>query len=138
MELRNHLLELIEKYPDAEGGGRSPKPWNWCAISGNPNITMDFINANSDKPWSWCAISSSPSITLDIINAYPDKPWEWGWRGISRNPNITADFIVANLDLPWDWDGISCNTFGSRIKERRRRCMDTSARVIQKHCCELD
>ena len=29
------LIKLIEKYQD--------KPWNWCMISGNPNITMEII-----------------------------------------------------------------------------------------------
>jgi hypothetical protein len=33
------------------------KPWNWWAISHNPNITMEFILSTPDKPWNWEAIS---------------------------------------------------------------------------------
>ena len=26
------------------------KPWDWSGISRNPNIILEFINANPDKP----------------------------------------------------------------------------------------
>jgi hypothetical protein len=34
------LIALIHKYPD--------KDWNWCAISRNPNITMEIIEKYLD------------------------------------------------------------------------------------------
>ena len=30
---------------------------NWDNISGNPNLTMEFIEKYPNKPWSWTAIS---------------------------------------------------------------------------------
>ena len=33
------FIELIEKYPD--------KPWDWMAISRNPNISIDDINVKA-------------------------------------------------------------------------------------------
>jgi hypothetical protein len=53
-------------YPD--------KPWNWDALSSNPNITFDNVLAYPDKPWNWDALSSNPNITFDNVLAYPDKP----------------------------------------------------------------
>ena len=93
--------KIIREYPD--------KPWDWFEISRNPNITLDFIEANPDKPWDWSGISLNPNITFDFIEANPDKPWDW--FEISYNPNITLDFIEANPDKPWDWYWISSNKF---------------------------
>ena len=91
--------EIIQANPD--------KPWNWWAISMNPNITLDIIQANPDNPWDWSCISMNPTITWEIIQGNPDKPWVW-WS-ISKNPSITWDIIQANPDKPWDWWGISAN-----------------------------
>ena len=48
---------IIDMYPD--------KPWDWEGISRNPNITMEFIEANPDKDWNWHLISRT-------INLFPD------------------------------------------------------------------
>lgn len=36
---------------------------------------MDIIQSNPDKPWDWCMVSRNPNLTMEIINANPDKPW---------------------------------------------------------------
>ena len=38
------------------------KPWDWLAISMNPNITMKYILDNPDKPWNWSCISWNPFL----------------------------------------------------------------------------
>jgi len=40
----NELVELLEEYPD--------KPWNWIAISANPNVNMEYIESHPDKSWN--------------------------------------------------------------------------------------
>ena len=82
-------------------------PWNWEGLSRNPNITMDHVIANPGLPWDWKGLSQNPSITMDHVLANPDHPWDWYW--VSRNSNITMDYVLANPDLPWDWEELSCN-----------------------------
>jgi hypothetical protein len=36
-----------------------------------------------NKPWDWNAISYNPNITMEIIESYPDMPWDW--NSISSN-----------------------------------------------------
>jgi len=45
---------------------------------------MDIIQANPDKPWDWCMVSYNPNLTMEIINTNPDKPWNW--IEIRKNP----------------------------------------------------
>jgi hypothetical protein len=32
------------------------KPWNYKALSQNPNITWDIVEANLDRPWDYESI----------------------------------------------------------------------------------
>ena len=57
---------------------------------------MDIIINNPNKPWNWSAITANPNITMDIIINNPNKPWDWS--AISRNPNITLEFIEKNKE----------------------------------------
>jgi hypothetical protein len=41
------------------------------------------VEANPDKPWDWYALSINPNITMEIVEANPDKPWDW--IGLSQN-----------------------------------------------------
>ena len=82
------IIKLTEKYPN--------KPWNWNAISKNPNITMNFIEKYQDKPWIWDCIYINPNITMDFIEKYQHKPCNWKW--ISMNKNITIEFVEKYND----------------------------------------
>jgi hypothetical protein len=44
----------------------------------NPSVTMAYVIAHSDKPWSWCALSYNPNMTMaDILLVeHPGKPLE--------------------------------------------------------------
>jgi hypothetical protein len=53
----------------------------------------------ADKPWSWDALSRNPNITLDIVEAHPDKPWNW--RALSMNPSMTPEIKAAHPHAPW-------------------------------------
>ncbi|RKO94172.1 hypothetical protein BDK51DRAFT_52231 [Blyttiomyces helicus] len=65
----------------------------------NPNLTMDFDNANPDKPWKFPSLSQNSNITKEIVNTNADKPWDFFTLG--RNSNITMDIVNANADKPW-------------------------------------
>lgn len=77
---------LIDAFPD--------EFWDWYAISHNPDITMDYINAK-------------PNMTMEIIKANEDlsrfgNNAKWNWDKISRNSSIT-------MNKPWNWSQVSCN-----------------------------
>ena len=108
----NPLFVLLEKYP--------LKPWNWCLLSGNPNITWEIIVKNLEKPWNWTALSENPNITWEHVEKNPLKPWDWD--GLSWNPNITWEIVEKNPKKPWNWIGLSYNKFtlqNKLIKKKR-------------------
>ena len=57
---------------------------------------MKDILDNPDKPWNWCNISSNPNITMDFIKDNPNKDWVWSWSFISSNPFLKdkESFII--------------------------------------------
>ncbi len=120
-ELASPLWYLIHKYPT--------KPWNWYAISQNPNITMDIIEANPGKPWNWYGISINPNITMEHIEANPGKPWNWS--AISMNPNITLENIEANLDKI-NFTSLSSNKFTFIRKQYQNKQMTKALCVLSR------
>ena len=78
MSYSKYYFDFVKNNPD--------KPWNWYALSGNPNITWDIVRDNPDKPWNWYALSGNPNITWDIVRDNPDKPWKW--YGLSKNKMV--------------------------------------------------
>ena len=108
--MSNKLEIILQKYPD--------KPWDWCWISGNPNVTMEMIKKHPDKPWNWKRISQNPNVTMEMIEKHPDQPWDW--TCISMNPNLTIEMIESNLDRI-DWYKLSMNKFDKHPHLQRRR-----------------
>ena len=79
-----NLKEILKKYESSwneyywnEFVLKNENKVNWWELSCNPNITMEFVNANPDKPFNWYMLSSNPNITMEIVNDNPDKPWNW-------------------------------------------------------------
>ena len=35
---------------------------------------MEIIEQHPDKPWDWYAISDNPNLTMEIVERYPDRP----------------------------------------------------------------
>ena len=68
-----------------------------------------FIEDNLEQPWDWIALSRNPNITFDIVQTHPNKPWDWD--SLSQNPNITFDNVLSYPDKPWEWGCLSQNTF---------------------------
>ena len=77
LESFNKISNHIESYFD------------WSSLSSF--ITFDIVKDNLDKPWDYDALSRNPNITWNIVTENPDIPW--GYRDLSRNPNITWDIV---------------------------------------------
>jgi hypothetical protein len=88
------------------------KPWDWAAVSANPNLTWAFVEAQGRRrrPWAWGELSAHPNVTWDVIRAHPDAPWDWA--RVSRNPNLTWQIVQAAAAagrVAWDWHALSAN-----------------------------
>ena len=88
--IENHLSILLKLYPN--------KGWNYDNLSGNQNITWNFVKSNLDKPWDWFSLSRNPNITWKIVQENPKFLWDY--ISLSGNPNITFDFVKSNLNKP--------------------------------------
>ena len=115
---QNDLEYLVMKYPN--------KPWCYASLARNPNITMEFIDANyklrnkiKDYDGGVGGLSQNVNLTIDFINKYHDffdielpsvthplflVPISWKWRYISRNTNMTKEIIEENINnYKWDY-----------------------------------
>lgn len=54
---------------------------------------FSYILEHTECPWNWGAISANPNITWDIVREHPECPWDWG--ALSSNPNITWNNVCA-------------------------------------------
>ena len=82
---------------------------------------IQLIKNNPDKPWNWCGLSMNPNVTTEYVTNNPDKPWDWYW--LSRNPNITMEDVTNNPDKPWNWTSLSYNRMSKHpyiIKKKKR------------------
>jgi hypothetical protein len=52
-------------------------------VSGSVNIPIEFIFSNLQYPWDWAAVSKNPNLTPDIILKYPNQ--KWNYKYISSN-----------------------------------------------------
>lgn len=87
----------ITDFPDFE--------WNWTYLSGNQNVSTDFVKAHYILPWDWKVLTERMFSGLKYNNighpAFIDK---WDWEFLSEN--LPTDFIRANLSKYanyWDW-----------------------------------
>ena len=60
---------MLRKYSDKE--------LNWFHFSISDLITMEDIDNNIDLPWDWGGISGNPNLTLEFIKKYHNKPWNY-------------------------------------------------------------
>ena len=72
---------------------KDSKPWYYRALSINPNITWEIVEANQDKDWDYDGLSFNPNITWEIIQANQDKPWYYKYLGENTMTKGKNDFI---------------------------------------------
>ena len=46
----------------------------WTLFSKHPEVTWEFIVENYDLPWDWSAVSENPNITLEIVKSTTPSP----------------------------------------------------------------
>jgi hypothetical protein len=50
----NTTMELVENnLKNSHQDGLRCLPWNFYAMSSNPNLTMEFVRKHKNKPWNW-------------------------------------------------------------------------------------
>jgi hypothetical protein len=104
--------------------------WSWSGMSQNPNLTLEFIAQNLHR-FDSVSLSGNINITPEFVELHPD--YEWEYRILSFNSFFTFDYVQKNMnrdwnryvlclsfpgvvdlvvkhpDFPWDWRGISSN-----------------------------
>ena len=73
----------------------------------NSNNYFNFVLKNPDKPWEYCQLSRNPNVTWETVQSHPEKPRGFDW--LSDNPNITWETVLAHLEKPWNYDYLSAN-----------------------------
>lgn len=80
-------------------------PWKWDFDTISAELikvtykNLQDVIDNPHVPWDWWALSNDPNITLEDVQRNPSLPWYWD-RLTLRMP--FAD-ITANQNLPWTW-----------------------------------
>ena len=114
-EIKNHICEqmmkLIEKHLE--------KDWDWCELSCNPNVTIEYVEKHPENPWDWDELSVNPSATMEYVEKHPEKPWNW--FELSQNPNMTMEYVEKHPDKSWNWGRLSENLFNREAKVFREK-----------------
>ena len=118
--IRQHFLYFESQFPEY-------RIWNW--LSGNPNITTDFLVENLEKPWHWGTLTANSAIPAEFIETNLQLGWDWHilsvhkmtvsfyhkyehlftdmvW--ISLNKNM-IELIYSHPEKDWDWGHVSNN-----------------------------
>ncbi len=81
-----HILTLLGKNDDTQ-------TFNLC-------FNRDIIQKNPDKPWKWCWVSQNPNITWEIINNNLDK--NWNLNSLSQNTfQAEKEAFIRNKFRDW-------------------------------------
>ena len=73
---------------------------NWVAISRNPNLTEEFIEAHANEV-DWNRISAYQKLSEKFIEKHAD---EVNWYWISEYQKLSEEFIEQHADeVDWDW-----------------------------------
>jgi hypothetical protein len=70
--------------------------WEYMCLSFNSFFTFDYVQKNMNRDWYYYGLCSRFSNIIDLIEKHPDFPWDW--KGISLNPSLTFSFIEENID----------------------------------------
>lgn len=89
-------------------------------VSGNPNLTIDFVIDHLYERWNWRLLSENKAITLQDIENHPELIWDWYgderpnayyWNGrtyvyggISGREDLTLEFVAKHIHKNWDWN----------------------------------
>lgn len=79
-------------------------------ISGNPNLSSEFLEKHIHEPWDWHRLSSNPSFPVSYILENLDTPqtpgcsgrFAWKINHLCLHPRLTMDTVLRRSHLPWD------------------------------------
>ena len=77
--------------------------FDFAMLSGNPNVTVEFILAHPEIKWNYERLSSF--INIEEILANPELPWHY--PNVSQNITLTIDHISLLADK-LDFKHLSC------------------------------
>jgi hypothetical protein len=78
---------------------------DWYCISGNPNISFQYMIANKNFPWDWKRSINKSDFDANAILTNMDILWDFEY--MSNCSEISIRFILSNPNLPWNWHTIS-------------------------------
>ena len=105
-------------------------PWDWNAITYNPNLTMDYIISHPNIDWNFHYISFNDNITMEDIKA---TQIPWIWSHVSRNRSLTIEMVNSNINKNWYWPSISFNTMNYKKRYEEEVKRHEAALCIQKY-----
>ena len=80
---------------------------SFAYLSANPAVTLEFARANQHLPWDWQAMQGNPNVTMDDLAAWLG---ELSFNEISHNPNLTPKFYWQHGDeCNWSYYNIAFN-----------------------------
>lgn len=100
-------------------GGIEKEKWDWKKVSSKASIETIESLIEYDKEiiklLDWNYVSGNPTLTLEFIDSH--LSYHWNYRVITANKNLilAASFIEKYINYPWDWSEISTWTYTGRI-----------------------
>ena len=111
-------IQFIEENPNF--------PWEWEAVSRNPNLTPAFIEKHVDTlNCEW--LSVNPGVTMDFVETHQGEHYRWDWDKLSLNPNITFEFIQKHSDK-LNFQRVLSNEF---IFENQKKQKERKLRIVR-------
>lgn len=124
MTMYSELEKILLYYPN--------KNWDFKYLSKNPNISLEFIENNSQFQWNYYYVSEHPRLTPEFIIKHADKKWNmvqlasnkylsieyildkinpkyWSKSKISNNLTININILKKNLHIDWNWHNLTIN-----------------------------
>jgi len=79
---------------------------DFCYLSSNPTIDINFIEKNLDKKWDWNQLSLNMGVSIDEILNNLEMPWNWNL--VSKRPDLEFKHVFSNK-LDWNINYIQKN-----------------------------
>lgn len=89
-------LEIVDRHKDW--------PWDWGQISGNKNMSDEFLlrHLPDNRDWDWFLLSSSPGISTQFVISRPDLPWKYGYDYTEFD--FSVEFMKSHPNIVFNYD----------------------------------
>lgn len=109
--LRSKLTTIDDFEYVREMQSESQRKSFFRSISGNHNLTMDYIRLHANEDWDWHMLSSNPSFSVQEILDPKNREWpmKWKFTHLSMHPRLTIDVVLKNPTIPWHYKFVCVN-----------------------------